>query len=115
MTAVGYGDLDMKYRSTRVFAIFFILICVCLYAAVVNNLFEIAGEVAAGPPKPYELSDSEWSAVVSQLFSKDPNRTLTKERLVIEIILKKRDVDYNEKIAPIIEVLVSLNSFVSVV
>ena len=41
MTTVGYGDLIIKYDSSRVFAIFFILSCVLIYTTAVGNLIEV--------------------------------------------------------------------------
>ena len=102
MTSVGYGDLEIKYRSTRVFGIFFIIICVCLYAAIVNNIFTIVAEANELPPKPFELDDQEWTDILGRLFPEDSigSRTISKERLCMDIILKKHVIDFNFQIYP---------------
>ena len=41
MTTVGYGDLEVKYDSTRIFAIFFIMSCVIIYATASGNMLEV--------------------------------------------------------------------------
>ena len=41
MTTVGYGDLEVQYDSTRVFAIFFIMSCVIIYATATGNILEV--------------------------------------------------------------------------
>jgi Ion channel len=41
MTSVGYGDLEIKYQSTRLFGIFFILCCCLIYTNAVGNVFEM--------------------------------------------------------------------------
>jgi uncharacterized membrane protein YwzB len=38
MTTVGYGDLQIKYESTRQFSIVFIFVCVLVFATAVANI-----------------------------------------------------------------------------
>ncbi len=118
MTSVGYGDLEVKYTSTRIFGVFFILICVCMYAAVVSNLFEIATEdfattfrnrkdeecaTALERPFPFQMSDKEWAELLDKNFARNAKNTISKERLILDILLKKQVVNYSETVKPIFE------------
>eukprot|EP01038_Epipyxis_sp_PR26KG_P013294 gene13294-17811_t len=50
-TTVGYGDLELKYDSSRLFLIFYIPISVCLVAGALGTLASISIEQAAEKKK----------------------------------------------------------------
>lgn len=97
--------MDVKYDSTRVFGIFFILICVFLYSAVVSNIFEVISDSNDNETatKHLKLSEEEWTELISKTFASE-NKTISKERLILDILLKKKIVSYSDTIKPIIEV-----------
>ena len=104
---MGYGDLEIKYDSTRIFGIFFILIVVCLYAAVVNNIFDIMSSDNDEEPAVthYVFSNQEWKELSDKMFTTE-NKTISKERLILNIILRKHIdiINYTDKVKPIVQV-----------
>ncbi len=45
ITSIGYGDLAIQHESSRFFGMFYVLISCCIYAAAVNNLFDLYYQV----------------------------------------------------------------------
>lgn len=106
MSTVGYGDLEVKYDSTRAFAIFFIYFCVCIYAVFVGNVFdqwaaEIRERVEPRLTKDFVASrySSRWQ---SSMAAKCGGRGMSRERFILEVLQERGRLSWKEDISPIL-------------
>ena len=67
MTTVGYGDLSIKYSSSRIFAIFFIWSCVLIYTTAVGNLIEVYVDAVNVAAAEADLPSINYEAI--EIFS----------------------------------------------
>ena len=104
MTTVGYGDLTVTKESTRVFAIFFILSIVTVYAVAMNNIFDIwiesfKDKLLISKKENNTKFDERW---VQLVLTKYPNG-LTKEGFIIEVLMEFDIISYKDDIKPILQ------------
>lgn len=104
MTTVGYGDLTVTKESTRVFAIFFILSIVTVYAVAMNNIFDIWVEsfrdkLSISKTENSTKFDERW---VQLVLTKHPNG-LTKDGFIIEVLMEFEIISFQNDIKPILE------------
>lgn len=112
MAAVGYGDLSIQYESTRIFGIFFILFCVCIWVTAANNVFELYykergpadetfEEVAKDCDIPIEVSSpilsEEWVLEISKRYR---NR-ITINDLILEVMICAKTIPNRNEVSRI--------------
>jgi len=94
MTTVGYGDLLIKYPSTRAFAVFFIYYCVGCYALALINLHEIY-TTTLGASSPFGAGNSSSSTL--SVEDAEANK------FVLEQLLKRKVVNQTKDVDPLLE------------
>ena len=103
MTTVGYGDLTVTKESTRVFAIFFILSIVTVYAVAMNNIFDIWVEsfrdkLTISKAENSTKFDEIW---VQSVLTKYPTG-LNKEAFIIEVLMEIDVISFQNDIKPVL-------------
>lgn len=114
MTTVGYGDLTVKYESSRVFAIFFIFGCVLIYATAVHNLIEVYMErlntAASQVHAPnfnkdeFKFSDEWVDRILPSAEGKENGETLSKSKIILLALVELGLVDQWSDIRPLANV-----------
>jgi voltage-gated potassium channel len=106
MTTVGYGDLEIKYKSTRVFAIFYIYGCVILYAAAASNLIDVYKESVESAARitdnDMDLTQDKFnSSWTEKVFAGEKDSTVSKAKLILLTLLELGVIDEKHDIRPI--------------
>ena len=115
MTTVGYGDLTIKYESSRVFAIFFIFGCVLIYATAAANLIEVYMETlntaaaiiidAEDLNKDEGKFSDEWVEKILPLGGeKEDSAMLSKSKVILLALIELGIVDQKRDIKPLADV-----------
>lgn len=112
MTTVGYGDLTIKYESSRVFAIFFIMSCVLIYAAAVSNMVDVyiesmdkaAFEVEQAN-RNYEEFDVKFSDDwAHKIFPDGSGESINRDKVILLALVELGVIDHKSDIKPLIKV-----------
>jgi hypothetical protein len=106
MTTVGYGDLEIRYESTRVFAIFFIYGCVIIYAAAASNLIDVYKETLESAAQINDnnmdiTQDKFNNSWTEKIFAGEKDGTVSKAKLILLTLLELGVIDEKHDIRPI--------------
>ena len=112
MTTVGYGDLVIKYESSRVFAIFFIFTCVLIYTAAVSNIIEVyiesvnsAALAVEQANRGYEEFDLKFSDDwAHKIFPDGSGDSISRDKVVLLALVELGVIDHKSDIKPLIKV-----------
>lgn len=112
MTTVGYGDLIIKYDSSRLFAIFFILSCVLIYTTAAGNLIEVyieAVTTAAASrnelPLKYDEFEGKFSDTwVDELLPEGSAIAISREKAILVALVELGILDSLKDIQPLNQV-----------
>jgi hypothetical protein len=111
MTTVGYGDLMIKYDSSRVFAIFFILSCVLIYTTAAGNLIEVYIEAVTtaaasrNPPIKFDEFEGKFSDTwVDELLPEGSAMAISREKAILVALVELGILDNLRDIQPLTQV-----------
>ena len=102
MTTVGYGDLNIKYDSTRQFSIIFIFVCVLVFATAVANINDSYDErkhedIRSIAKARHEVlsafSDKEMDDTNDELSTKNDPSSILESLIKSRVLDRKRDVN----------------------
>jgi hypothetical protein len=92
MTTIGYGDLLIKHDSTRIFSLFFIVICLVFYAAILQNLASVERSASSLRLSQSEgISEQSSTEMVALAGSKDSsaNMRISSDRFIVDVLLRQ--------------------------
>jgi Ion channel len=113
MTTVGYGDLTIKYESSRIFAIFFILTCVLIYTAAVSNIIDVyiesmdsaalaVEQANRGCYEEFDLKFSDdWA---HKIFPDGSGDSINRDKVILLALVELGIIDHKSDIKPLIKV-----------
>lgn len=113
MTTIGYGDLTIKYESTRVFAIFFIFGCVLIYATAARNIVEVYTESIKSAAlqlqhtddnDDFEKFNNDW---IEKNFTPENGEIISKSKIILLSLIEMGIIDQRRDIKPILNVSTS--------
>ena len=115
MTTVGYGDLSIKYNSSRIFAIFFIWSCVLIYTTAVGNFIEVyldAVSVAAAEAEPSKVNYEALEVFSDKWVDKvlKDNKEASRHKVILFALLELGIIDLRRDVRPLTKV--SLQSII---
>jgi Ion channel len=114
MTTVGYGDITVTKESTRWFGVFFILLCVLVFATALNTFGVIYGDVMLVRKRKNLFKKSINLARLEELvantsYSHSSNGSgrgsgIDKFDFVIEILLQLELINRRRDVEPLLRV-----------
>lgn len=113
MTTVGYGDLVIKYESSRIFAIFFIFTCVLIYTAAVSNIIDVYIESMNSAAFTVEQANRGCYAEFDLKFSDDwahkifpdgSSDSINRDKVILLALVELGVIDHKSDIKPLIKV-----------
>ena len=116
--SICLGDFLVKQPASELFDAVFCITCCCLYFSLAHNILCNAGLEAEYVPNNEQgnkrsiLSIDWFNTIKPKLLVDKVSNKVNREKLVLEILLKEKIINYHEHIAPVLAVSYSLCMYI---
>lgn len=107
------GDMVVKYHSTKIFAMFFIMASVVIFFVAFSNILDNwkeAREEEDRQKKRWSIKNHKFSSQWMDKVFKGEHKTCEKERFVLSVLLETNVLDMNDHVKPLLEVRARVTS-----